>query len=188
MNNFNTQFITAEYLYKYTPIDDNVDADLLRKFILQAQNLNIQECIGQNLFRKLINDCPNFTGPYLNLMKEYIQPAAAQWAFYYSMDFINFRFTNKAISLKNSDNSNPSTIEDIKWLKQGVRDTAEFYTENIKRYIKANQGDFPEYFQIFSWELKPNRTNYFSGIKTSGYKWRGRDIRPDNVDPCDFCD
>jgi hypothetical protein len=31
-------FITSDYVYKYTVIDQNVDADLILKFIIKAQD------------------------------------------------------------------------------------------------------------------------------------------------------
>lgn len=161
------RFITPAYLYKFTPIDDNVDADLLNPYIDQSQDINIQQAIGNSLYVKLKTDVAanNVSGYYLTLMKDYIQPAQAQWALYYCMPFINFRITNKAISQKNSENSNASTTDDIKWLRDQVRDTAEFLTRRITEYIMTNQGQFPEYFTTTSpYKLKPSRNNFFGGV------------------------
>ena len=183
------QFVNTDYIYKYTMIEKNVDADLITKFIWKAQDLNIQATLGQNLYEKLINDCPNFTGAYLTLVKQYVQPALAEWVVYHSLPFINFRLTNKAVSQKNSDNSNPSTIDDLKWLRDQIRNNAEFYSERMKDYIKNNPTSFPEYFTSNnSFEVKPNKTNYFSGIYTRGRSYSGPKPPYGNIDPCDFCD
>lgn len=183
------QFLNTDYIYKYTVIENNVDADLITKFIWQAQDLNIQAVLGSNLYNKLMDDCPNFTGAYKTLVKNYVQPALAEWVVYHSLPFINFRLTNKAVSQKSSDNSNPSTVDDLKWLRDQVRNNAEFYNERVKDYIKNNQSSFPEYFTSdLSYEIKPNSTNYFSGIWTKGKGFKGPNPPSSNIDSCDFCD
>ena len=184
------QLINTEYIFKYTIVDDNVDANLITKMIWKAQSLNIQSTLGENLYTKLLNDCPNFTGQYRDLVKNYVQEALAEWTVYHLLPFINFRLTNKAVSLKNSDNSNPSTIDDLKWLRDQVRNNAEFYSERIRDYIKNNQDAFPEYFVTNNvFEIKPNKTNYFSGIYTRGYRSSKYPGPPfGNMDNCDWCD
>lgn len=183
------QFITTDYVYKWSVIENNVDADLITKFIWKAQDLNIQSTIGENLYRKLINDCPNFTGQYLTLVKDFIQPAQCEWVVYHALPFINFKLTNKAVSQKSSDNSNPSGLDDLKWLRDQVRTNAEFYSERIKDYIKNNPSAFPEFFTTTNtFEVKPNKTNYFSGIWTTGRSYQAPLPPLNNIDECDFCD
>lgn len=161
------RFITPSYLYKFTSIDDNVDADLLNPYIDQSQDINIQQVIGNSLYVKLKTDVASnsVSGYYLTLMKDYIQPAQTQWTLYYAMPFINFRITNKSISQKNSENSTTSTVEDIKWLRDQVRDTAEFLTRRVTEYIMTNTGNFPEYFTTTGpYQIKPKSDNYFGGV------------------------
>jgi len=162
------RFITTDYLYKFTSIDENVDADLLTPYIDQSQDINIQQVIGNSLYVKLKNDINTTgtsTGYYLTLLKDYIQPAQAQWTLYYAMPFINFRITNKAISQKNSENSTVSTMEDVKWLRDQVRDTAEYLTRRVTEYIMTNTGQFPEYFTTTGpYQIKPKKDNYFGGV------------------------
>lgn len=185
------QFVSTDYIYKYTLIEPNVDPDLITKNIWKAQDLNIQSCLGQNLFTKLVSDCPNFTGQYQTLVIDYLQPALAEWVVYHTLPFINFRLTNKAVSQKSSDNSAPSTVDDLKWLRDQVRNNAEFYSERIKDYIKNNLEQFPEFYTSEPgnpFDIKPNRSNYFSGIRTGnrGY-FRGPLPNLKNIDPNDFC-
>lgn len=182
-------FITSNYVYKMSVIESNVDADLINKFIWKAQDLNIQSVLGQNLYTKMLNDCPNYTGYYNQLMIYYIQPALCEWVVYHALPFINFRITNKAVSQKSSDNSQPSAVDDLKWLRSQVRNNAEFYNERTRDFIKNNPNQFPEFYQSsLAFEVKPNVSNYFSGIFTSGRKFQGPNPPLDNIDPCEFCD
>jgi hypothetical protein len=170
-------------------IESNVDADLITKFIWKAQDLNIQSVLGQNLYTKMLNDLPNYTGYYQQLMIYYIQPALCEWVVYHSLPFINFKLTNKAVSQKSSDNSQPSAVDDLKWLRAQVRNNAEFYNERMRDFIKNYPSEFPEFYQTtLGFEVKPNVSNYFSGIFTSGRKFQGPFPNLDNIDPCEFCD
>lgn len=187
-----TLFMDVPYIHRFTIVEQNVDADLIQKFIVKAQELNIQNAIGQNLYTTLINDFINngtFTGPRLTLVRDYIQPCQAEWVVYHLMPFMNYRLTNKAVSQKSSDNSQPSTIDDIKWLRDQVRNTAEFYTERLKDFIRNNPTQYPEYYTSeLSFEVRPTKTGYFSGIYTRGVNFQGPLPPASQIDPCDFCD
>ena len=84
-----SQFISTDYIFKYTIIEQNVDADLVVKMIWKAQTTNIQEILGTNLYNRLVNDTPNFTGQYLTLMNNYVQPALSEWTVYHLTPYIN---------------------------------------------------------------------------------------------------
>lgn len=179
---------SVDYVKKFTVIDDNVDADIITKFIIKGQDLNIQSVLGQNLYSKLINDCPTFTGPYLTLVRDFVQPALVEWVVYHSLPFLNFKLTNKNVAKRDSDNSVPSDLDELKWLRAQVRDNAEFYSERMRDFIKNNPNDFPEYYRSdLSFEVKPAKSAYFPGIYTSKRVSNRPDIYPNNTDPCDIC-
>jgi len=181
-------FITSNYVYKMSVIESNVDADLITKFIWKAQDLNIQSVLGQNLYTKMLNDTPTYVGLYNDLMIQYIQPALCEWVVYHLIPFINFRLTNKAVSQKSSDNSQPTATEDLNWLRSQVRNNAEFYNERMKDFIKNNPTAFPEFYQSdLSFRIKPAITNYFSGIYTKGRNYQGPYPPLDNINTDDFC-
>jgi len=167
------KFITFEYLVKWTILDENVDANLVEPFILQAQDINIQSIIGNTLYVKLMNDIittGTSTGQYLTLLTDYIQPAQAQWAIYHALPFLNYKLTNKAISEKTSADSSPTSLETTQYLRNTVRDNAEFLSTRIREYIVNNQSAFPEYFspQLNLMSIKPSINQYFGGVYLGG--------------------
>lgn len=170
------KFLTADYVFKYTVVDSNVDPNIIDKYIIKAQDLNIQSVLGNNLYVKMMNDiattgtCP---GLYYDLLTQYVQKCQVEWVVYHSLPFINYRLTNKAVSLKSSDNSVPGTVGDLQYLREQVRNDAEFYSTRIKEYIINNQGSFPEYFQYGPNKLQivPQPDAYFSGIYTDRNLW-----------------
>ena len=168
------KFLTFEYLVKWTIMDENVDANLVEPFILQSQDINIQTIIGNTLYVKLMNDIittGTTTGYYLTLMTDYIQPAQAQWAIYHSLPFLNYKLTNKAVSEKSSDNSTVTPLETVQYLRNTIRDNAEFLSTRIREYIINNQTQFPEYFSPNNQNLlsiKPQVNQYFGGVYLGG--------------------
>jgi hypothetical protein len=161
------KFISTDYLYKNTIIDDNVDADLLNKFIVESQDINIQQVLGNALYQKLMDDIVTSTTPsgsYLTLLTNFIQKCQAEWVVYHALPFINYRLTNKSVAKKDSEYSDASDLDEVKYLRQSVRDKAEFYSKMLSDYLCKNESLFPEYTSDNDHTIRPSRNNYFSGI------------------------
>lgn len=162
------QLVPIEYIYAHTPIDENVDAGLIVPCIKDGQEINIQSLIGSKLYNKLMTDAVNSTlvGDYYILVKDYIQPALAMWTLYYSYSVINYRLTNKAVSQKSSDDSQPTSLKDLNFIKDETKNKAEFYNKRIVDLIRNNLSSFPEYEECGCNinNLNPQKKTYFSGI------------------------
>lgn len=167
-----SNFIGTDYIFKNSFIDDNVDPSLLEPFIRMASDLHIQQILGNTLYVKIMNDIATTgttTGYYKELLDTWISPSLMYWAIYESIPFINYRFTNKAISEKtttgNTGGSNPADISTVKYLRDIVRDKAEFYNQRIREYIINNEQHLPEYTIYTNLQsIKPKNTTYFGGI------------------------
>jgi len=181
------KFIDINYVFQHTDIDRNVDPDLLENYIDICQDLYIQQCIGNTLYVKLLNDIENNGTPidqYLELLVKYVQPALAIWVKYEALPSINYRITNKAISEKNSDHSNPTQLPNVQYLRGTVQKTAERYSQRIREYIINNQMLFPEYFNVVGWDkMRPDPFNYFAGLYIPKYNPYGYTTRGG----CDDC-
>lgn len=161
------RFISTDYLYLHTALDKNIDADYLTSFIDKAMDLQIQQVLGNSLYVKLINDIyttGTTTGYYLVLLTDYVQRATAEWVVYHSIPFLNYHLTNKAVSTNNSDSSNASDVDSLKWLRQQVRDNAEFYSERIRDYLRNNSVQFPELYSTTGENIRPTNNSYYSGM------------------------
>lgn len=177
-------FITPNYLYKWTVIDDNVDPGILDPFIMKAQDINIQTIIGNTLYVKLMYDISNdsLTGQYKILVDDYVQRCQAEWSVYHALPYISLRITNKSVSEKNSDTSTPTDIKNVQYLREDIRNTAEFLGQRMREYICNNQSLFPEYFQIAANQLQitPKKNNYFGGVYLPDYRKLTREERFNN--------
>jgi hypothetical protein len=162
------RFVSADYLYKNTTIESNVDSTILIPIIDKAQLIHTEGALGTALYNKIKTDVQNasLSGNYLTLMTDYIQPALAEWIVYESYPQIWSRITNKTVSTSSSDNAIPLSADDLKYIREGVRDSAEYLTQRLSKYLMANPTLFPEYLNPGSTidTVKPNRSNLFGGI------------------------
>lgn len=172
-----TRFINSDYLFATTAIDANVDPKLLEKFIDQAQEINIQQVLGNALYTKLMADAydDNVQGEYLNLLRDYVLVALANWSLYHAMPFINYKLTNKSIAERSSEDSQATELSVVNYLRENVRNTAEFFTQRVRDFIVNNPGDFPEYHNTTGQGLRPKSRNYFGGIFLDGNCGTGND-------------
>jgi len=161
-------FITTKYIKDNTAALGYINDDELRTFIKPAQDIYIQRVLGTTLYEALQNNILNgsLTQDQINLLRQYIQPALQYWVIYEYILWSNYKLTNKAISKQNSDNSNPSDLREVNYLKDNVRNWAEWYNQRITDYLKDNPNEFPEYLAGgtgFSNKF-PKGDNYYWGM------------------------
>lgn len=167
MATLKVKFISTLYLKQNTTIEDNVDDNKLVPFIYSAQDTHIQQALGTNFYDRLksgvtLNNLSTLEDDFL---RDYVQPALAQWTFYEAYPFLNFKATNKAISKESSEFSQPSELDEIKYLRNAIRDLAEFYLKRLNSYLCDYGYLFPEYQNPDPYEnLVANSKSYFSGV------------------------
>jgi hypothetical protein len=178
MSTLKVKFISTVFLKENTVIQDNVDDSTLVPFIYLSQDTNLQTALGTTLYNRLKEGVAlnNLNPNEEDLLRDYIQPMVAQWTFYNVYPFLNYKSTNKAISKESSEFSNPAELDEIKYMRNSIRDLAEFYTKRLTVYLCDYANLFPEYFNPDPLENLPhNSKSYFSGVYTQR---RGRDLFP----------
>lgn len=170
-------FISTTYLREATPIEDNVDDDKLVPFIVQAQDTYLQQSIGETGYDALKEAIKNNTlTPQEQLfIRNYVQPLVAQYTFYYALPFIAFKATNKSLSKESSEYSQPVDLSELQYIRNNVKDVAEFYQRRMVKWLLEHPG-------VFTWYDNPNSKDnlpktpqsYTSGVYMPfGYGWSG---------------
>lgn len=168
-------FLSTYRLKKNTPIQQNVDDDLLNPYIYKAQETHIQQTLGTNLYEKIatliqsnaISSPANIN--YKTVLDDYITPCLIEYSFYEVMPFISLKITNKSIVRGNAEFATEGDLSDLKYLRQSVRDLAEFYAQRLTNYLRQYSYNYPEYFTNSGLDkIVPNSTSYFSGIYIGG--------------------
>lgn len=161
--------ISENRLKKLTSIHENVEPDDLMPFVTQAQDLKIQDILGTKFYNNLKDSivADDLTAAEDELLDEYIAPTLANYALYYALPHINYRVQNKAVLNPSSEESNAVDLEQLKFLRQAVRDTAEFYESRLREYLCDFSNDFPDYLNPGTDGMMPSPAkNSTSGIFT----------------------
>ena len=160
--------MTADYYKRNSVVQLNVDEELIHPQIIKAQNLNIERVLGTNLFDVLLSEVSTGTvsARMVSLLEDYIQPALVEWVTYSGLLYFNYKITNKAVVKKSSDNSEASSLNEVNFLRQSVRDDAEYYTDRLAKYLCANEVLYPEYIEgnINDNDISPSKKSFFGGI------------------------
>ena len=159
-------FISENKLKKSTTINGNVDVELLRPYMKVAQDIHIHPKLGTDLYNKLQSDISgsSLTGNYQTLVEDYIQDALVHWTLYECIPFLGYKIMNKNIVRKTSEQSDNAGLDELNYLREVVRNTAEWYTERLIDYVRHNTSLFPEYNTNTNEDISPTKQNYYSGM------------------------
>lgn len=166
-------FITEERLKSFTSIDENVEPQLLYPFVLQAQDLYLQASLGTKLYNEMkdlvvdnvVNGTP-IPADYLTLLEDYIAPMLIHYAYYNALPSIKYRSTNKGLLSGTSEVATPVSLDELKYFRNSIFDSAKFYDERLREYLKAYSNLYPEYTTFTNLDgMPPKRsTSYMTGL------------------------
>ena len=181
-------FISEGRLKKLTAIHENVEPDDLTPFVIQAQDLRVQELLGTKMYNNLKTKVlSGTTSSYEDtLLDDYLAPMLANWAVYYAYPNLNFKIKNKSVLNPSAEEADNTDLSTIKYLRGNIQDTAEFYTERAREFLRDNQEYFADYINPGVDGMMPNRHNpYFKGIYIPKYYGCGVNASdlPDNPNP-----
>tara|TARA_R100000655_G_scaffold1600_5_gene6076 strand:- start:760 stop:1344 length:585 start_codon:yes stop_codon:yes gene_type:complete len=163
-------FISEDTIKKSTTINGNVDAELLLPYIKVAQDIHIHQLLGTDLYDKLasliqagtMQDAAN--DDYETLIDVYVQPCLIHYSLYECLPFLSYKIMNKDLVRKISEQSTNASLEDLKYLRGIVLNTAEYYAERLVEWLRNNHSKYPEYTSNTGADLSPNKEAFFSGM------------------------
>lgn len=168
MPNNKILMMSSNYYKRNSVINLNVDNELIKPHIIKAQNIHIEKILGTNLFDLVLSEIENnsVSARIVDLLENYIQPALIDWTTYIALPYLNYKFINKAVVRKSSDNSDSAELSELNFLRQDVRDDAEYLSERMTKFLESNLTLYPEYNNGNNEcdDIKPSKNNFFSGI------------------------
>lgn len=161
--------VSEQRLKQWTQLDDNVRLNEITPHILQAQDIYIQNVVGTRLFDRLkagvIAD--DLNADETTLLNEYVGPTLMQYSLYLMLPSIKYKIVNQGILNGTSEETAPTTLDELKYLRQSTLDTAEFYSKRLTKYFSDNPNLFPEYQNPGVDGMMPDKRNpYFAGLVT----------------------
>lgn len=181
--------ISTQDLKDFTPVNDNVDDSLLHNAILEAQEINLQELLGTKLYKKILslvkNDEINLpaNAKYKELLDEHITKVVLYAALYRAIPYIHYKVVNKGITTQFSTESSTTTINEMEFLMDKVKNDMEFFANRLSRFLLANTQVYPEYMSATQIDdMIPDVTPYRTSmvldepvnpcVRIMGYNWR----------------
>lgn len=139
--------ISPDYLKENSPINENVDEKVLQPLIMATQDMRIHPVIGTGLYNEIKDQIKNstLTSDNQTLLNDYILPAMVWWCMYDAPFDLTYKFMNKSVVKRNSDNSAPPDIEELHTIANKYRDKAEFYTKRLERFLCAYAATYQLY-------------------------------------------
>ena len=180
--------ISEQRVKQYTNLDNNVRVEEITPFIIQAQDLYIQDQLG-TLFYNRIKDgviAGDLNADETLFLKDYIGPTLMQYALYLMMPALKYKLTDKGVLSGSSEETTQTSLDELKYLRQSTLNTAEFYAERLREYLIDNPGMFPQYDTPGTDGMYPNKqTPYFSGLVVP--KNRKVNYYDEKCPDCDDC-
>lgn len=144
----NKLLISADMIKSRTGIHTNIDEKLLYPTIKLCQDMYVHPLLGSDLYNKIINDVPNVTGDYQDLLDNYIIDVMVWYVLSESVTDVSYQMWNKGVVRKSGDNTENPSPDELQMLSDKYKRRAEWYGERLRNYLVANSTTtfLPEYY------------------------------------------
>ena len=165
----NVLLVSEQRMKQWTSLDDNIRIDVLTPSIIQAQDIYIQDTLGTLFYTRLkagviANDLTTNESTFL---KDYVGPCLIQYSLYLLLPNLKYKMVEAGIVNGTSEETQATTLDEMKYLRESALDTAQFYNQRMLEYLQDNPGMFTDYTNPGDDGMRPNKdTPYFSGLQT----------------------
>jgi len=162
-------FVSETYIKNNSLIDENVDVRLILPSIRDAQELRIHPILGTPFYEDLKNKITAGTlnADEVTLLDSYIAPSMLQWTMYECSASMLFKYRNKSVATKSSENSQPINFQDLQFLRDEWKNKAEERDKRLINYLCDNDNLYPKYKES-SDDLNPRKTAYQTSFYLGG--------------------
>ena len=175
MANETVLLVSEQRMIQWTSLDPNIRIDVLTPSILNAQSIYTQDALGTRFYDRLIEGVKNndLTADESMFLRDYVGPALMQYALYLLLPNLKYKFVEKGILNGTSEETQPTTLQELQYLREATLDTAQFYDQRLKEFLIQNPSMFQPYLNYDAHGMPRNpRTPYFSGLQTQmGYTY-----------------
>lgn len=143
----NVLFISETKLRQFTDLNNNVDSELIKNAIREAQDIQIQRILGTKLYNRLMDGivANDLNANESTLLNDYICDANIYWAYYYSLESLMIRPRNNGILIANGgENSDSIDLQLYDRKRISVKNKSEWYSELLSTYLIENESLFPQ--------------------------------------------
>lgn len=129
-------------------VDSNVDELSINNAIQLAQDIDLQNLIGTELYNYIIETGDALEDPYLTLVLSKIKPLLVWQAVYNLVNLKTAKIATTSVAKDSNDNTNTLEIKDLNRLAGVIKGYKTHYERMLLTYLQKNGQDFPEYYEI----------------------------------------
>ena len=161
--------ITTTDIKRNSVVSGSVDVDKFVQYLKIAQDIHIQQYLGTDLLVAIqgkiqdgtIDDVGNAN--YKNLLIKYVKPMLIYWALVEYYPFAAYTVSNGGVYKHTSETSETVNKDEVDFLIEKARATAQNYTRRFIDYICNNTTLFPEYLSNSNEDVSPSGDGNFGG-------------------------
>ena len=176
-----TYIIKADTYIRETTVNANVDTTLILPAIKRVQRNIIIPILGTALYNDLITKIiadPDLSGytDYQTLVNDYLTPTMVEFVNAELPPDMTFKFTNKSIVKKNSENSTSIDLQELRNIIQRATYRGQLEGEKVIKYLVTNYATkFPLYVNPGnSYDtVFPRQTMFSTGMNLGYARKRG---------------
>lgn len=169
-------WISEDYLMNHTVIADNSDMKVITPNILFVQEAYIKPLLGSDLFTIIQSqiNAQVYTTRITTLMNDHLLTIILNYVMAESAHDFAFRWMNKGLMSKNSDNSQPIDADQLKMIRDRFKNRAEIFENRCKNFLIQENLIYPEYYNGNTRidDIRPRKDSFSTGIylgNSNGY-------------------
>ncbi len=161
-------FINRTDLVRNSILDGSINTDKFIFFIKIAQEIDVQQIIGTNMYDGLTAaivagiDLPA-NARWKIILDDYIVSMLIWYAQSNYIPFAAYQISNGGIFKHNSENSQTVDKTEVDFLVEKARTNAEWYSRRFIDFMSFNQTTYPEYTNNVNDDLYPSYNATFNG-------------------------
>jgi hypothetical protein len=163
-------FVSEEKLKAFTSVNQNTSPELLVPYILQSQDIYLQNYIGATYYMELKDEvlAGSLSANNQFLMDNYIQSALCNFGLMQALPFLKYKFYNKSILSPSSENADSIGLEELKFLQTQLRNTGETYMKRMIEWMVLHPGNYPKYItpNVLDGQLPDRGNPYYNTLVT----------------------
>lgn len=145
-----------------TILGGNIDPDKFRFCIKDAQVSRLEECLGETLYNKIVDDFTGnvLSGYYQILYEKYIYPFLIHQS---ALEYIKcgaYMVNNAGIFKHTPQNGTPAEKPEVDFIVNNQRDMADMYMLRMEKWLCKNKSNLPEYKCDPENIVNPKRQSY----------------------------
>lgn len=155
------------YLKQNSIINDNADMKVITPTIEDVQRLYIEDLLGTRLYNEILSQIASSNVSTLNqtLLDSYLLPAMKYYVLCECTPVFKWRYMNKGVMVKNSENSQPADTQEILYMMDKWKNNAEKLAKRVTDYLCAESASYPLYSANSEpYESQPNLNNFTHGL------------------------